>query len=95
MPPPDSKVTSWSDYFIWCAAHYRARDNFGRIWRNRGITLPDASVEWNPPIPKPPPSSGPRPKISLKTVKIPADWDLEDNALTKEEQDRYHKILWE
>ena len=47
------------------------------------------------PIPKPPLSSGTRPKVSLKTVTIPADWDFEDNALTKEEQDRYHKILWE
>ena len=54
MPPPASKVTTWSDYFIWCAACYRARDNFGRIWRNRGITLLEVSAEWDPPIPKPP-----------------------------------------
>ena len=94
VPPPAYKVTSWDDYFAWCAARYRARDNFGRIWRNRGVTLPEVSTEWDPPIPKPPSSSGPRPKVNLKTVAIPADWRFEDNALTKEEQDRYHKLLW-
>ena len=94
MPPPTPKATTWGDYFIWSAVRYWVRDNFGRIWRNRGITLPEVSAQWDPPIPKLPLLSGPRPKVSLKTVTIPADWDFEDNSLTKEEQDRYHKLLW-
>ena len=51
VPPLASMVTTWSDYFIWSAARYRARDNFGRIWRNHGISLPESSAEWDPPIP--------------------------------------------
>jgi hypothetical protein len=94
VPPPASKVTSWDDYFAWSAARYRARDNFGRIWRNRGVVLPEVSPEWDPPIPRPPSSCGPKPKVNLKTVAIPVDWSFEDHALPKEEQDRYHKLLY-
>ena len=73
MPPPAPKVTSWDDYFTWSAACYRARDNFGRIWRNHGVTLPEVSAEWDPSIAKPPSSSGPKPKVNLKTMAIPDD----------------------
>ena len=50
--------------------------------------------EWDPPIPLLPPAIGPKPKISLKNVPIPTDWDFEVNALSTEEQERYKRAMW-
>jgi hypothetical protein len=94
VPPPAARVRNWGEYHIWCAARYRARDNFGRTWRKYGVSLPDASPEWDPPIPFPPAGRGPRPKVSLKTIQIPTSWDFEANALPKEEQQRYEEALY-
>ena len=55
----------------------------------------ETCAEWDPPIPLPPPGARPRPKVGLKGVKIPPDWDFEANALMAYEQDQYEKALWE
>ena len=95
VPPPASKVNTWDEYFIWSAARYRARDNYGRLWRNHRVSLPETCAEWDPPIPLPPPGAGPKPKVGLKNADIPPDWNFEAKALTMCEQDQYKKALRE
>lgn len=96
VPPSADAIADWDEYYIWCAARYRARDNFARFWRYYGVVLPAVSEKWDPPIPEPS-AAGERPtdKVALKKVKIPADWKFEANALPEAAQKEYERQLEE
>ena len=85
---PPAQVPSWADYSVWEAARFRARDNYSRMWRRFGATLPAKCPEWDPPIPEPL-NDGPRPANLPRgrRVQIPEEWLFEANALTRERQE--------
>ncbi len=59
--PSRSLVVSWGlkDRLRW--ARRRARDNYMKPYKRRGIPIPPMSDKWDPPIPDPPSPVGPRP----------------------------------
>ena len=81
--PPASQIPDWFTHLIWKHAHYKARDNCGRLWRPRGFALPPPCDEWDPPIPEPI-DAGERPRIPIKQVVIPDSWDFTPYALSEE-----------
>lgn len=86
VPRSVDKVTSWEAYDIWCAARYRARDNYARFWQRYRVVLLASSDCWDPSIPEPV-AVGPHPagRVQLKKVVIPDDWNFADNALSAQE----------
>ena len=92
VPPTADQVLNWEDYYIWCAAKYRARDNCGRTWRPKSYALPPISAKWDPPMPEPL-NAGERPRIPLKAVTIPDGWDFSAHALPGERQAEWEAQL--
>jgi hypothetical protein len=43
--PPAKEIPDWMCHYIWKAAHYKARDNCGRLWRSKGYVLPPPCEE--------------------------------------------------
>ena len=82
---PPTQVPTWQEYSIWSAIRFRARDNYSRMWRRFGVTLPARSLEWDPPIPEPL-DNVPRPEALPRgrQVQILEEWTFEANALPQE-----------
>ena len=87
VPPPPQEIQSWDDYFVWSAAKYRARDNFARVWRKWGISLPPLDEKrWDMPIPYPSWLRGRPNKLpNFKRYPIPDAFIFEHCAVTPAE----------
>jgi hypothetical protein len=91
LAPGPEEIPDWTAFNLWAAIRYRGRDNLRRAWRKQGLVLPPRSDEWDPPIPEPQ-TSEPRPRVNIKSLKIPEDMSFAKYRLSDERYDEYEAM---